>query len=58
MMRFMHLGAEIGLKPMPSLNLNWIQTLHIETTFGKKLKYGSSKENIQDLTKEDDGLSD
>jgi hypothetical protein len=28
MMRFVHLGAQIELKPMPCLNLNWIQTCH------------------------------
>ena len=28
MMRFVHLGAQIGNKPMPCLNLNWIQTSH------------------------------
>lgn len=28
MMMFVHLKAQIGLKPMPYLNFNWMQTLH------------------------------
>jgi hypothetical protein len=28
MMRFAHLGAQIGLNPMPCLNFNWIRICH------------------------------
>ena len=32
MMRFVHFGAQIGLKRIPCLNLNWIQTYHSRHT--------------------------
>ena len=28
MIRFVHIGVQIGLKPIPCLNLNWIQICH------------------------------
>jgi hypothetical protein len=40
MMRFAHLGAQIGLKPMPCLNLNWIRICHWRHTRTRCFLYG------------------